>query len=340
MRSTEELMPCGDWPVVSVIVPTFNRASTLPYLLKALAEQVYPADRLELIVVDNSSTDQTESVVAQWTTVLPYLVTFYRKENRGPAASRNFGAARARGEFLAFTDSDCMPHPCWLMKGVSAFGPDVAIVCGAIAPVWFAGTQRLFAAQLEPVTRDTGLYPSANVFFRRSAFEVACGFDERFGLYAWGGLVHGEDTDLAWRIKRSGGQVQFVADAIVSHQATPLSVRAWLLRSLIVQILPRLLRSIPELRRTFLWKRYFASREHFYFAAAGVAVACAALTRSPIPLLAVLPWVASVRFPIVAELKRRRPFRATAIFVALVVYFTACVLTAAAASIRYRRVVI
>src|SRR5438477_8106339 len=105
---SDECVPLGSEPFafVSVIVPTYNRAAELPYLFSALAAQWYPADRVELIVVDNSSIDDTEGVVAHWSRCLPFKVSFHRKENHGPAASRNYGAARAEGQILAFTDSD------------------------------------------------------------------------------------------------------------------------------------------------------------------------------------------------------------------------------------------
>src|SRR5258708_19214733 len=81
------------YPFISVIVPTYNRARVLPHLFTALAHQLYPADRMELIVVDNSSSDDTEQVVERWARVLPFQVPFYRKDNKGPAASRNYPAA-------------------------------------------------------------------------------------------------------------------------------------------------------------------------------------------------------------------------------------------------------
>src|SRR2546421_3162624 len=123
--------PAAGQPLVSVIVPTYNRAAVLPYLFEAVGRQLYPSASMELIVVDNSSKDDTEAVVDRWRTALPFEVRFYRKENRGPAASRNYSAARARGSILAFTDSDCIPDPCWLRNAAAAFASrDVGIVCG------------------------------------------------------------------------------------------------------------------------------------------------------------------------------------------------------------------
>src|SRR5207249_2215185 len=245
--SEEAGAPPRRFPFISVIVPTYNRAGELPYLFAALAAQWYPADRTELIVVDNSSIDDTESVVARWSRSLPLKVSFYVKENKGPAASRNYGAARARGEILAFTDSDCVPLPGWLRAAADAFAQEAKMVLGPFYPV---GRQRdpLLVAQQSAQDRDKGCYPTANLFIRRSDWEAVGGFDERYGLYPWGGLVAGEDTDLAWRIRRTGVNPVFREDAAVGHLSTPITLRRLLLRPMIVAILPALIRRIPELR--------------------------------------------------------------------------------------------
>src|SRR5258708_32955818 len=93
---------------VSVVVPTRNRAAWLSYLFDALSRQVYASDLVEVVIVDNSSGDNTREVVNRWAQVLPFPVRFFVKANEGPAAARNYGAARPTGDVLAFTDSDCM----------------------------------------------------------------------------------------------------------------------------------------------------------------------------------------------------------------------------------------
>ena len=191
------------------MVPTYNRASVLPYLFDALGKQVYPADRMEAIVIDNSSDDNTEAVVLRWREALPFPVVFRRKENRGPAASRNLGAALAKGEVLAFTDSDCLPSPGWLRAAARHFAAGAGLVCGPILPRQREGAPGLMASQLPATNRDDGLYPTANLLVRRGALEEAGGFNEDLGLHPWGDLVAGEDADLAWRVKRTGVRAIF-----------------------------------------------------------------------------------------------------------------------------------
>jgi glycosyltransferase involved in cell wall biosynthesis len=273
-------------PLVSIIVPTYNRARTLPFLFDALGRQIYPASRIELIVVDNSSADDTELVVKRWASALPFPVSFYRKDNHGPAASRNYGAARARGQVLAYTDSDCRPDPAWLRNGVRGFNDGVGVVCG---PFLKAG-EMLTSAGADGMSTDTGIYPTANLLVARNAFESVGGFDERFGVYPWGDLVAGEDTDFAWRVKRTGLKAIFAKDVVVGHLTTPVPWRRWILRPVVLQIIPRLLRTIPELRRMALWKRYFVTKTRLYFDLALVGAIAALASRSLLPLLLAVPW--------------------------------------------------
>jgi glycosyltransferase involved in cell wall biosynthesis len=323
-----------------VIVPTFNRAAVLPYLFDALGRQIYPAERMEVIVVDNSSVDDTEAVVRDWQRGLPFAVRFRRKANDGPAASRNVGASMARGELLAFTDSDCIPHPDWVRNAVRAFEADTGLVCGPITIAQAAPSAGAFDAYLDETRSESGLYPTANFVIRRDLFEAAGGFDERFGLFPWGGLKGGEDTDLAWRIRRNGHRIRFVEDVAVRHQRTASTPLASLLRPVRVQILPRLIRSIPELRRTLLYKRFFVSRLHLEFHLAWMGAGLAIATRRGLPLIAAVPWLLGVRPLVAAEARRGGPARALASSLLIIEGFAMHTLVLIAASIRHRRVVL
>jgi glycosyltransferase involved in cell wall biosynthesis len=326
--------------LVSVIVPTYNRAALLPYLFDALARQLYPASRMELVVVDNSSSDDTEEVVNRWKGALPFPTHFHRHENRGPAASRNLGAAHARGQILAFTDSDCIPGNDWLRNAVRGFLGETGLVCGPITAAASSAPVGVLYTYLDETTAETGLYPTANFVVRRDAFEAVSGFDESFGLFPWGGLKGGEDTDLAWRIKRAGFGVRFLGDVSVRHQPTGLSPRSWLLRPVRVQILPQLIRSIPELRGTFLWRRFFVSRLHFQFHLAWIGVAVAAATRRRLPLLATVPWLLGIKPVVAQEARRGGPARALVSTGLITEGFVMHTLVLIIASIRHRRVVL
>lgn len=90
----------GDDPRISVIIPTYNRAHCVGEAIKSVLDQTYK--NFEIIVVDDGSTDNTEEVLATFGDKIRVI----RQENRGVSAARNAGIREARGEWLAFLDSD------------------------------------------------------------------------------------------------------------------------------------------------------------------------------------------------------------------------------------------
>jgi glycosyltransferase involved in cell wall biosynthesis len=97
-------------PGVSIILPTYNRASFLPQALESILGQRY--QDWELIIVDDGSTDETREVVSELIRGLPQPIQHVHQENRGAYAARNAGLDLARGEHVAFFDSDdlWLPH--------------------------------------------------------------------------------------------------------------------------------------------------------------------------------------------------------------------------------------
>ncbi|MCS7063994.1 MAG: glycosyltransferase family 2 protein, partial [Methylacidiphilales bacterium] len=92
-------------PKFSVIIPTYNRAPLLKQTLDSVLNQSFLD--YEIIIVDDGSTDDTW----QYLQSLRVKVTYYRQDNKGPAAARNLGAQHASGDYLAFLDSDDLWHP-------------------------------------------------------------------------------------------------------------------------------------------------------------------------------------------------------------------------------------
>ncbi|WP_171051758.1 glycosyltransferase family 2 protein [Alteribacter natronophilus] len=87
-------------PLVSVIVPCFNSERWIHETLGSIFDQSYP--NIEVIVVDDGSTDNTKSIVENYTN----KVMYYYQKNKGPSAARNLGLKKANGEYIAFLDSD------------------------------------------------------------------------------------------------------------------------------------------------------------------------------------------------------------------------------------------
>ena len=116
-------------PLVSVIVPVRNEEHLIAQCLRSLLDQDYPKDRLEVLVVDNDSTDRSREIIRQ------FPVQYLFEKKKGASAARNAGARAARGDLLAFTDSDCVVPSHWVSRLVSALNEDSVDAVGGDTPV-------------------------------------------------------------------------------------------------------------------------------------------------------------------------------------------------------------
>ncbi|HEX7880714.1 MAG TPA: glycosyltransferase [Candidatus Eisenbacteria bacterium] len=201
-------------PFVSVVVPVLNGGKHLGELLRSLAALDWPADRLEILVVDNGSTDDTaEQARAAGVTLLS-------EPERGASRARNRGIREARGEIVAFTDADCLVTRRWI-RGVTApfQDPVVGGVGGRIETYRPTTLAERYAARIGHLDVERHLShptfpfaPTANAAFRRDVFEKIGGFDPDF---PWG-----EPVDFGKRVVRDAGfRLAFAPTAVVLHRA-------------------------------------------------------------------------------------------------------------------------
>jgi GT2 family glycosyltransferase len=228
----------------------------LERLIASLQAQVYPAGKFEIIVVHNWTADGTEELVTSLTRHISFIA-YYRKNNRSPTASRQFGAQIARGTIVAFIDDDCEADPRWIESGVAAMQPNIGIVQGRTIPR--PDQPRRFFEKTVSITGRTPLFETCNIFYRRSAFLEVGGFSPEFLERFWG-----EDTDLGWKVRQAGWQCAFAENALVYHEIFAQSVVDWHLEALRLQAWPMLVKKWPLLRRE-LYCRYFLSRQSAAF---------------------------------------------------------------------------
>ncbi|MEY2471205.1 MAG: hypothetical protein QOK28_534 [Actinomycetota bacterium] len=186
----------------AVVVSTYNRAGYLRDLVKCLDAQT--CKDVELVIVDNGSTDETPSLG---------IATLRLDANRGPGGGRNAGVASTDAEIVVFTDDDCLPSPTWLERLLPAFDdPNVVVAQGRVDP------DRATRAQMGPfdhtisVHRETPFFETANVAYRRDAFNAAGGFREKTGR------AFGEDALLGAAVLAQGGKRAYVDVAVVIHR--------------------------------------------------------------------------------------------------------------------------
>ena len=116
------------YPFFSIIVPTYNRPRQIVLCLQSLSRINYPHPRFEVIVVDDGSRPPVQTHISPFFDKMN--LTVLTQENAGPSMARNVGAKSAKGDFLAFTDDDCMPASDWLQTLLLRFkvSPGCAIV--------------------------------------------------------------------------------------------------------------------------------------------------------------------------------------------------------------------
>ena len=190
----------------SVIIPTCHRNAELAECLKLLAPgvQTLVADLYEVIVSDDGYDSTAEAMVQEQ---FPWA-RWVQGPRRGPAANRNHGARQAGGEWLVFTDDDCLPSAGWLAAYDAAMA-DAS--CEVFEGATKAERPRQRMDEVAPLNGSGGYLWSCNFVIRRILFESIGKFDERFAYPAM------EDVDLRFRLSSSHIKMAFVPLAVVIH---------------------------------------------------------------------------------------------------------------------------
>ncbi len=206
---------------ISVIVPAYNAAEAILTLLNSLSNQSFKD--FEVIVVDDCSQDDTPNIVNSFPSSLIQL-----SENHGPAYCRNVGAGVAKGEILVFTDSDCHVAHTWLEnihKNISQ--NDVAAIMGrlilmpstllgdSISAIGFPAGGAIGFDKIWKVNQKgfTHSLSSCNCAVRKDIFEKIGGFNESFPYPG------GEDSLLAYDLRRLNYRIKYCPDVLVFHAA-------------------------------------------------------------------------------------------------------------------------
>ncbi|HOJ43087.1 MAG TPA: glycosyltransferase, partial [Syntrophorhabdaceae bacterium] len=214
-------------PLVSIVIPVLNN---LHFTIRCVDSIVKNGSDLpyEIIVVDNGSTDETESYFKGLK--ISHLHYFRLENNLGFVGGCNFGASRARGEYILFLNNDTEAQPGWLDALVETFRsyPDCG-ACGAklVYPdgklqeaggiIFSDGTGWNYGRGMDPqdprfnFVREVDYCSGAALMVRRDLWEQIGGFDERYTP------AYYEDTDLCFEIRRRGYKVYYQPKSVIIH---------------------------------------------------------------------------------------------------------------------------
>jgi len=202
----------------TIVIPTFNRSGRLLRCLQAVGEQDLSTYKVEVVVVDDGSEDDTVSSVKDLSADFPMPLRVISNKGKGPAAARNTGMVAAESPLILYTDDDCVPQPTWAYSLIEYFHRhlEVDAVGGEI--------ERLYDTHISIYIDNCGymrqaregesiqFLVTANAGFRKQALMNVQGFDERISI------AGGEDYELSYRIRKEGSAIAFVADAVVKHE--------------------------------------------------------------------------------------------------------------------------
>jgi len=212
------------WPAVTIIIPGYNRANELERCLRSLFALQYPHSLIEILVVDDASTDSTHTMllrlVCEAKTHAIQLRCIQHERQQGVAKSRNTGTEAASHDLIAYIDSDCVATTTWLTELVPLMQDSrIAAVGGMIRGYehhTMLGRYEDVCSSLYMGTRSQQVrlegpltyLPTANLLVRRSVWQDIGGFAP---------LTQGEDVDFCRRVLLTGAHIRYEPQGVVYH---------------------------------------------------------------------------------------------------------------------------
>lgn len=203
-------------PRVSIIIPVYNDIKRLEKCLDALKRQTYNKDFLEIIVVDNNSTQNIESLVKKYSN-FAYIL----ERKKGSYAARNTGIKRSSGEVIGFTDSDCIPSIDWIEQGVKNISIDnnIGLLAGKVELFYkkkgkmnsIEVYEYIHAFPQKFYVENQKFGVTANVFTKKEIIKNVGLFKEE--------LKSGGDHEWGNRVHENGFKLLYSDDVLVKHPA-------------------------------------------------------------------------------------------------------------------------
>ena len=213
--------------VVSVVIVNFRGAAQTLEAIATLKDGDWPSEKLEIVVVDNSSGDGSAAEISSRE---PGVVLVEAESNLGFAGGCNLGVAQSSGEYVAFLNSDARPDSQWIRTAVDTFEQDesVAAVASKVLDwqgetvdfidaglTWFGKGYKPFVGErsgtLGAREKDVLFGTGSAMFARRGVYEALGGFDDAFFMFY-------EDVDFGWRLNLRGWRFRYQPASTVYHR--------------------------------------------------------------------------------------------------------------------------
>jgi glycosyltransferase involved in cell wall biosynthesis len=215
----------GETVFFSVVIPTYNRQPILEKCLKALEVQKLSDASVidyEVVLVDDGSTDGTLEWLEALQSEFPHVQTF-QQDHQGPAAARNLGVEKAKGDIIIFIDSDLVvldnflqAHKTALVEGREKLGSDRFFTYGAVINT--CNFDNPTAESYKITDFSAAFFATGNVAIPKHWLEKSGLFDTRFQLYGW------EDLELGVRLKELGLKLIKCPEAVGYHWHPPFNL--------------------------------------------------------------------------------------------------------------------
>lgn len=227
-------------PFVSIILPVRNAERTMDTTLQYLLNVDYPRDRMEIILADGGSTDNTKGIIKKWMEKYNFIKIVDVPDSKSPGHARNAALKIAKGQYVCFTDGDCAPHKDWIDKLLDPFMKDdkIGMVGGEVYTLRTDANndteayceQAGFLSIGDRVKmKNGGYYPEIKKdlpsevngsqtcpFFATCNVAVSMKAADSIGREFWHEPT-GEDVDFNLRVLKKGFKLYFQPSAIVDH---------------------------------------------------------------------------------------------------------------------------
>ncbi|WP_291965312.1 glycosyltransferase [Maribacter sp.] len=203
----------------SFIIPVYNRPNEIKELLDSLRLQTYD-NIFEVVIVEDGSTISSEEVIGDYVDYL--AISYYKKPNSGPGDSRNYGMARAKGNYFIVLDSDCILPPQYLVKVEKSLREDFVHCYGGpdAAHESFSTVQKAINYAMTSFLTTGGIRGGKKAVdkFQPRSFNMGISKEAFENVGGYGNIHPGEDPDLTIRIWNKGYKTKLISEAFVYHK--------------------------------------------------------------------------------------------------------------------------